>query len=41
MRASVQPGQQFVEINGTHLLYETAGTGHPLVLMHADICIAV
>jgi pimeloyl-ACP methyl ester carboxylesterase len=38
MHDSVQSGQQFAEINGTRLWYETAGTGHPLVLMHAGIC---
>lgn len=30
--------QQFAEINGTQILYEEAGSGHPLVLMHAGIC---
>lgn len=30
--------QQFAEINGTRILYEEAGSGHALVLMHAGIC---
>lgn len=30
--------QQFAEINGTRILYEETGSGHPLVLMHAGIC---
>ena len=38
MLDSMESGPQFAEINGTRLWYETTGTGHPLVLMHAGIC---
>ena len=33
--ADVQSG--FVEANGARLYYETAGTGHPFVFVHAGI----
>jgi len=32
------PQSAFVELNGATFYYETAGAGHPLVLVHAGIC---
>lgn len=29
---------QFADVNGARLRYQVAGTGHPLVLIHAGIC---
>ena len=38
MSDGTEATEQFAEINGTQILYEVAGSGHPLVLMHAGIC---
>lgn len=33
-----QAGSGFVDVEGTQLYYEVAGTGEPVVLIHAGIC---
>jgi 3-oxoadipate enol-lactonase len=38
MAGATQSTGNFAEINGTRILYDVAGNGRPLVLMHAGIC---
>lgn len=37
MTAGTRPASGFAEVNGTRLYYEVAGSGHPLVMIHAGI----
>lgn len=37
MAASTRPASGFAEVNGTRLYYEVAGSGHPLVMIHAGV----
>ncbi len=38
MSGMQQAGSGFVDVEGTQLYYEVAGTGEPVVLIHAGIC---
>lgn len=37
MAASTRPASGFAEVNGTQLYYEVAGSGYPLVMIHAGV----
>ncbi|HEY0605679.1 MAG TPA: alpha/beta hydrolase [Herpetosiphonaceae bacterium] len=37
MTASTRPASGFAEVNGTRLYYEIAGSGQPLVMIHAGV----